>query len=102
MNLATLDTSTLTEFEQMHLAPFHLAYTRPYPPAVTWRELRSEGFMPIEHETCGLEGILEGMDEWDLSLTFHVDADGNARGGDVDRPDWQTRRIHQWQRAHLK
>ena len=101
MNLKDFPTSTLSQQEQIHLAPFYLAYNRPYPPAVTWRELRSEGFMPIEHETVGLEGILEGIDEQSIEFSYRLDSDGNVVTGSFDRPDWVARRIHQWQRPHL-
>ena len=101
MNLAELNTGKFDSATQAKLAPFYLAYTRPYPPAVTWRELRAEGFMPIEHQTCSLDDVMEGLDEQTLEFSYRLDDDGNVISGATDRPDWQTRRIHQWQRAHL-
>ena len=101
MNLKDYDTRTLTEVEQCQLAPFYLAYNRPYPPALTWRELRQEGFLPVEYTGCGIDEIEEGMDEIDPLSTFHIDEDGNLTQGNSPRATWQDRLINKWQRAYL-
>ena len=98
MHIADIDMSTKSPEFQMVAAPFVMAYTRPYPPAVTWQELRKDGFTKIEHASCGLADIVSGLDEIDVVGYFHLDKDGNVRGGDVERDDWVTRRIHQWSR----
>ena len=79
----------------MQLAPFWLAYNKPYPPALTWRELRAEGFTPIEHTTCGIQEIEES---WDELIQYRVDSDGNITTDPGDRASWQDRLINKWSR----
>ena len=78
MNLKDLDLSTLTEQEQMMLYPFFDAYNRKYPPAMSWRDCRSEGLLPVEYTHCGLTEIQESLDELDTLSSFHLNEDGEV------------------------
>ena len=98
MNLNTIDPTILTQQEQMQLAPFYHSYTRPYPPAMTWRDCRAEGLEPREWTKAGLEEIQEGMDEIFVMSSFHLDDDGMVVPGDGDRASWQDRLINKWSR----
>ena len=66
---------------------------------MTWRELRAEGFLPIEHTTCGIDEIEETMDEIDITSAFHIDDDGNVVSGVGDRATWLDRKINAWTRT---
>ena len=92
MNLADLPASEVTP---QHF-PFWNAYNRPYPPALTWRELRAEGFTPKEWTTCGMAEIEESYDEL---VQWRIDEDGCAKPltGD-ERSTWQDRLINSWTR----
>ena len=96
MNLKNLDISSLSEKEQAQLYPFYHAYNREYPPALTWRELRAEGFTPVEHTTCGISEIEESYDEL---IQYHIDEDGLVKPltGD-ERASWLDRKINSWTR----
>ena len=98
MNLTELNPATLSTQEQMQLAPFYHSWCRPYPPALTWRQLRQEGLEPREWTTCGLTEIEEGMDELFVMSTFHLDDDGMVVPGDGERATWLDRKINAWTR----
>ena len=98
MNLTQLNSAALTTQERMQLAPFQMAYTMPYPEALTWRQLRAEGLEPREWAGCGLQEIQEGMDEIDLMSSFHLDEDGMVVPGEGERASWQDRLINKWSR----
>ena len=98
MNLTQLDPTTLTQHEQMQLAPFYHSWNRPYPPAMTWRECVAEGLTRREWTSCGLDEIQEGTDELFVMSSFHLDEDGMVVPGEGDRADWMQRRINAWSR----
>ena len=91
---------SLPEKLAMQLHPFWIAYHRPYPPAVTWRQMKAEGYEPIEHTTCGISEIEESFDEliqWTLDDDgFVVPIDGNP-----ERATWQDRLINKWTRKKI-
>ena len=96
MNLSTLDISTLTEKEQAQLYPFYHAHTRPHPPALTWRQLRAEGLMPVDHTTCGIAEIEESFDEL---VSWTLDEDGCVVPlTGAARATWLDRKINAWSR----
>ena len=82
----------------MQLAPFYHSWNRPYPPALTWRQLRAEGLEIREWTSVGLDEIQEGMDEIEMMSTFHINAEGEIEAGEGDRATWMQRRIDQWSR----
>ena len=98
-DLSTIDISTLSEKEQAQLYPFHHAWSRPYPPALTWRQLRAEGLTPIEHTQCGIDEIEESFDEL---IQWTLDEDGMVvplKGN--DRASWLDRKINAWTRRDV-
>ena len=101
MDLKTVDLSTLSEVEQMQLYPFYDAYNRKYPPAMTWRDCRAEGLLPVEYTHCGMTEIEESLDELDTLSTFHINADGDIQSGSGERADWQDRLINKWARRSV-
>ncbi len=101
MDLTTLDTETLTERERIQLQPFHQAYSRKYPPAMTWRDCRAEGLEPKEYTKCGLVEIQESMDEIETLSSFHIAEDGTVQPGEGERASWMDRRINQWSRREI-
>ena len=56
IDLSLLDTSAMSEKEQMQLAPFHQCY-REHERAYTWRELRAMGCEPVPKEEPTMELI---------------------------------------------
>ena len=96
LNFADLDINTLPETQAMQAYPFWQAYHREYPPALTWRQLRQEGLLPIEHETVSLADIEEGFDEL---IQWTLDEDGCVvpLSGE-ERRDWVSRKINSWTR----
>ena len=99
MDLKTVDLTTLTETEQMQLYPFYHAYHRPYPPAMTWQQMRKDGYEPIDHQKCGLAEIEESFDEL---VSWTLDDDGCVvplKG--QDRASWLDRKINGWTRRDV-
>ena len=101
MDLKTVDLSTLSDVEQMQLYPFFDAYNRKYPPAMSWRDCRSEGLLPVEYTHCGLTEIEESLDELDTLSTFHLNESGEVVAGSGDRADWQERLINKVTRREV-
>ena len=101
MDLTTLSIDTLTEREMIQLQAFHQAYSRPYPPAMTWRDCRAEGLDPKEYTKCGLVEIQESMDELDTLSSFHLSEDGTVVSGEGERASWQDRLINKWSRREV-
>ena len=96
MNLADIDINSLPERERHQMYPFWQAYHRPYPKSRTWRELRAEGYEPIDRTSVGLEEIEETFDE---IAQWTIDEDGfvTPLKGD-ERASWLDRRINSWTR----
>ena len=97
MDLSTLDISTLSEREQAQLYPFYHAYTRPYPPALSWRQLRADGFTPVDRTKCGIAEIEESFDE---ICGYRIDEEGLVVpiSPDDERATWMDRKINAWSR----
>ena len=96
MNVADIDINSLPETLAHQMYPFWQAYNRPYPPALTWRQLRAEGFTPKEWTTCGMAEIEESYDE---CIGYRLDEDGFVTpiNGD-ERATWKDRLINKWTR----
>ena len=99
MNVADVDINSLSEKEAMIAYQFWYAYNRPYPPALTWRELRAEGLEPKEWTTCGMAEIEESFDEL---VQWTLDEDGCVKPltGD-ERSSWLDRKINAWTRKDI-
>ena len=99
MNVADVDINSLSEKEAMIAYQFWYAYNRPYPPALTWRELRAEGLEPKEWTTCGMAEIEESFDE---CIGYTLDEDGLVvpLTGD-ERSSWLDRKINAWTRKDI-
>ena len=96
-----IDIKNLTEEEQMKLQEMHAAYTRPYPPAMNWRDYERDGFDRVEYTHCGMREIEESLDEIDTLSSFHLNEDGEVVAGEVERDSWLDRRINSWQRCSV-
>ena len=100
MDLTDFLIDCLPERYRFQLYPFYQAYNRPYPPALTWRELRAEGFEPVEWTKVGLAEIEESFDE---IVQYTLDDDGNVvpLEGTQERAGWLERRINAWTRKDV-
>ena len=101
MDLKNVDINSLSEKEAMILYDFWNAYNREYPPALTWRQLRDEGFTPKEYTHCGITEIEESLDELDTLSSFHINDEGVVCPGESDRESWIDRRINKWSRTKI-
>ena len=99
LNIADVNINDLPERLAHQVYPFWQAYHRPYPPALTWRQLRAEGLEPKEWTTCGIAEIEESFDE---IVQYTLDDDGciTALKGD-ERASWLERRINAWSRKDI-
>ena len=97
MNIADVDINALSEKEAMIAYDFWYAYNRPYPPAMSWREYRAEGYEPVEYTHCGIAEIEESFDE---IVQYTLDEDGFVvpLKGD-ERASWLDRKINSWTRT---
>ena len=96
-NIADLDINNVPVHLAMQAYPFWYAYNRPYPEPINFK---ADGYEPIEHQTVGLDDLLEGYDEL---IQYTLDENGNAIPLPADKPrsTWQDRLINKWTRKKV-
>ena len=87
VDLSLLDTSAMSEKEQMQLAPFHQCY-RPHERAYTWRELREMGCVPVPKVEPTMELIKRQASFLEQSFYMFLESAPRDKNGNIcDAPE---------------